>query len=90
MIAASVVEAQRSVMAKIVAAQSELIDLRLDLDDAISELVTVTAWADDDTAAEQKIALDKVTECRRRIAAAESNLDFLRHRLANCAAKVRA
>ena len=87
---AAVTDAQRRVMAKIADATTALIDLRLDLVDAIDELVMVTEWAGEDIPAEQKIALDKVIECRRRLAAAEADVDFLRHRLVNCAEKVRA
>jgi hypothetical protein len=76
--------AQRAVMAKIIDARSRAEDLRLDLDDALTELVNVTAWADDDTEAEQKAALAAVTTCRQRIAAAEAGIDALHRELVEC------
>ena len=79
-----VVSAQREIMAKIVAARSAAIDLRLDLDDALTELVNVTAWADDDTPAEQKSALDAVTVCRQRLADSEAKIDRLHRSLVEC------
>lgn len=72
---------QRQIMAKIVDVRSEILHLRLDLDDAITELVSVTDWADGDTPAEQKLALEKVTDCRRRLALAEAKIDRLHLRL---------
>lgn len=75
---------QRKIMAKIVEARLEIIDLRLDLDDALSELESVTAWADGDTAAEQKSLLEKVTDCRKRLGDAEAKIDRLHHALVRC------
>lgn len=74
---------QRNIMAKIIDARSKIIDLRLDLDDALAELVNVTAWADEDTLAEQKAALDSVTACRKRLADAEAKIDRLHRTLEN-------
>jgi hypothetical protein len=75
---------QRAIMAKIIAARSAAIDLRLDLDDALTELVNVTAWADDDAPAEQKSALEKVIDCRLRLADSEAKIDRLHHTLVEC------
>lgn len=75
---------QQQVMAKIVAARSAAIDLRLDLDDALTELVNVTAWADDDAPAEQKSALESVIDCRLRLADSEAKIDQLHHELVEC------
>lgn len=72
---------QREVMAKIVDARSKIIDLRLDLDDAITELVGVAAWADEDTPAEQKLALGKVIDCRQRLSEAETKVIRLQRKL---------
>jgi hypothetical protein len=79
-----VVSAQREIMAKIVAARFAAIDLRLDLDDALTELVNVTAWADDDTPAEQKSALENVVVCRKRLADSEAKIDRLHRQLVEC------
>jgi outer membrane protein TolC len=72
---------QREIMAKIAEARSEIIDLRLDVEDALTELVSVTDWADDDAPAEQPSALEKVTACRQRLAAAEADIARLQQSL---------
>ena len=72
---------QRKIMAAIAEVRSKIVDLRLDLDDALTELVNVTAWADDDTPVEQKAALEMVTACRRKLACAEARIDRLQQSL---------
>ena len=72
---------QRQVMAKIVDARSKIIDLRLDLDDALTERVSVSAWADDEVLAEQKLALENVTCCRWRLSEAEAEITRLQQKL---------
>lgn len=72
---------QREVMAKIVDQREKLIDLRLDLNDAITELVSVSEWADEATPAEQKAALENVTTCRQRLAEAEGIIARLQRKL---------
>ena len=72
---------QRNIMAKIVDIRSQMIDLRLDLDDALGELENVAAWADEDTPAEQKSLLEKVTDCRRRLGRAQAKIDNLQRSL---------
>ena len=71
---------QRKIMAKIVDTRSKIIDLRLDLDDALSELENVTAWAED-APAEQKSVLEKIADCRKSLRRAEAKIDTLQRRL---------
>lgn len=79
---------QRKIMAKIVETRSKIIDLRLDLDDALTELVNVTAWADGDTPVEQNSALETVAVCRTRLADAEAKIDQLHRALVECTGAV--
>ena len=72
---------QRKVMAKIVDEREKIPNLRLDVCDALDELVSVTDWADDNLSAEQKAALEKVADCRMALAKVEARIDYLQRKL---------
>ena len=72
---------QRKIMDKIVDQREKIIDLRLDVSDALDELVSVTDWADEGLSAEQKAALEKVANCRMALAKVEARIDYLQRAL---------
>lgn len=76
---------QRKVMEKIVDERKKILDLRLDVSDALDELVSVTDWADKDLSAEQKAALEKVVKCRIALSEVEARIDYLQRVLDNSA-----